>query len=94
LLNIYLILLAFPGVLNWQHRLWLTIREFRTIRNNIDIQRNTIDPSIFQKEEIKLHDARNYHVKKTSSNFRKSYQLSVAISKLQGLTNILRVFIL
>ncbi|XP_060853600.1 leucine--tRNA ligase, mitochondrial [Rhopalosiphum padi] len=81
---------TFPGILNWQHRLWLTIREFRALRNNDDIQRHTIDSSIFQKEEIKLHDARNYHVKKTSSNFRKSYQLSVAISKLQGLTNILR----
>uniref|UniRef100_A0A2S2PG17 leucine--tRNA ligase n=1 Tax=Schizaphis graminum TaxID=13262 RepID=A0A2S2PG17_SCHGA len=81
---------TFPGILNWQHRLWLTIREFRAHRNNDDIQKHTIDSSIFQKEEIKLHDARNYHVKKTSSNFRKSYQLSVAISKLQGLTNILR----
>jgi len=70
----------------------LTIREFRTVRKNDDVQRHTIDSSIFQKEEIKLHDARNYHVKKTSSNFRKSYQLSVAISKLQGLTNILRVY--
>lgn len=88
----YFKLLAFPGILNWQHRLWLTIREFRAIRNNDDIQRHTIDSSIFQKEENKLHDARNYHVKKTSSNFRKSYQLSVAISKLQGLTTILRVY--
>lgn len=68
------------------------MREFRTIRNNDDVQKHTIDSSIFQKEEIKLHDARNYHVKKTSSNFQKSYQLSVAISKLQGLTTILRVY--
>lgn len=87
-----LILLAFPGVLNWQHRLWLTIREFLIIRNSNEIQKDLIDFSKFQKEEIKLCDARNYYVKKTSSNFRRSYQLSVAISKLQGLTNTLRVY--
>lgn len=71
----------------------MTIREFRRIRNCNDIQKDKINLSTFQKQEIKLQDARNYYVKKTSSNFRKSYQLSVAISKLQGLTNILRVCI-
>jgi len=84
--------LAFPGVLNWQNRLWLTVREFLTIRNNNDVQKDAIDSCAFQKEEIKLYDARNYFVKKTSSNFRRSYQLSVAISKLQELTNTLRVY--
>lgn len=83
--------LAFPGVLNWQHRLWLTVREFHGVRNNNNIKKDTIDSSTFKNEEIKLLDARNYYVKKTSSNFRKSYQLSVAISKLQGLTTALRV---
>lgn len=87
-----LIPLAFPGVLNWQHRLWLTVREFHGIRNNNSVQKCTIDSSTFKNEEIKLHDSRNYYVKKTSSNFRKSYQLSVAISKLQGLTTSLRVY--
>lgn len=83
--------LAFPGVLNWQHKLWLIMQAFRKIRFNNDIQREVIDSSIFQQNEIKLLESRNYFVKKTSSNFRKSYQLSVAISKLQGLTNVLRV---
>lgn len=93
LFNVYILIsLAFPGVLNWQHRLWLTIREFLTIRKSREVQKNVIDVSKFQKEEIKLCDVRNYYVKKTSSNFRKSYQLSVAISKLQGLTNVLRVY--
>jgi len=64
------------------------------MRNCNDIQRNTIDLSKFQQDEIKLYNERNYYVKKTSSNFRKSYQLSVAISKLQGLTNALRVCII
>ncbi|XP_025411846.1 probable leucine--tRNA ligase, mitochondrial isoform X2 [Sipha flava] len=81
---------TFPGILNWQNRLWLTIREFRSVRKNNNILRDTINLSAFQKEEIKLNNNRNYYVKKTSSNFRKSYQLSVAISKLQGLTNVLR----
>lgn len=61
------------------------------VRHNDDIQKDAIESSIFQQNTIKLLEARNYHVKKTSSNFRKSYQLSVAISKLQGLTNVLRV---
>lgn len=87
-------MLAFPGILNWQNRLWLTIREFRSIRKDNNILRDTINSSQFQKEEIKLNNDRNYFVKKTSSNFRKSYQLSVAISKLQGLTNVLRVFVI
>jgi leucyl-tRNA synthetase len=89
----YVLMLAFPGILNWQNRLWLTIREFRSVRKNNNILRDTINLSAFQKEEIKLNNNRNYYVKKTSSNFRKSYQLSVAISKLQGLTNVLRVYI-
>lgn len=86
-------MLAFPGILNWQNRLWLTLREFRSIRENNNILKDKINLSAFQKEEIKLSNNRNYYVKKTSSNFRKSYQLSVAISKLQGLTNVLRVYI-
>lgn len=89
--NLFYNFIAFSGVLNWQHRLWLTVREYRTIRINNDIKRDKIDSSMFQKEEIRLQHSRNYYIKKTSSNFRKSYQLSVAISKLQGLTNSLRV---
>lgn len=78
-------------MLNWQNRLWLTIRDFLKVRNCNDIKKNELDSSTFLKEETQLQDSRNYYVKKTSSNFRKSYQLSVAISKLQGLTNALRV---
>lgn len=85
--------LAFPGILNWQHRLWLTMQAFRKVRHNNDIRKDAIDSSVFQQNEMKLLESRNYYVKKTSSNFRKSYQLSVAISKLQGLTNVLRVCI-
>lgn len=86
-------MLAFPGILNWQNRLWLTIREFRSVRISNEIRRDTINSSKFNEDEIKLNNDRNYYVQKTSSNFRKSYQLSVAISKLQGLTNVLRVCI-
>jgi len=46
--------LAFPGVLNLQNRLWLTVREFLTIRNNNDVQKDAIDSCAFQEEEIKL----------------------------------------
>lgn len=45
----------------------------------------------FAEEEAKLSDARNYYVKGATFHFRHTHQLSVAISKMQGLTNSIRV---
>ncbi|XP_050535082.1 leucine--tRNA ligase, mitochondrial [Daktulosphaira vitifoliae] len=80
---------TFPGVLNWQQKLWSIIQQFRHIRS-CSLQQDNIDSSKFHDEQTKLYEARNYYVKKTSNNYRKSYQLSVAISFLQGLSNILK----
>ncbi|XP_050440263.1 leucine--tRNA ligase, mitochondrial [Adelges cooleyi] len=80
---------TFPGILNWQQKLWSIIQQFRHIRTS-SLQQDSIDFSKFHDEQMKLCEARNYYVKKTSKNYRTSYQLSVAISYLQGLSNVLK----
>lgn len=79
---------AFPGILNWQKRLWLTIRQFLEHRNKL--------PEIIPDEELKKHDdymfdSRNFYIKGAYFHYAFTYQLSVALSKQQGLTNSLRV---
>jgi hypothetical protein len=44
-------------------------------------------------EEARLWDSRNFYVSGTTFNFCNSQQLSVAVTKMQGLTNSLRVSI-
>lgn len=80
---------TFQGVLKWQHRLWLTLQNFIKIRqeNEKKVAENSEE---LAKEEAFLCDSRNYYVKGVTFNFVESYQLSVAISKMQGLTNSLR----
>lgn len=83
--------LAFPGVLNWQKRLWLTVEQFYELRSASDYQKmDATHPNIVKGNDL-LNDARNYYVKGVTFNFKHAYQLSVAISKMQGLTNSLRV---
>ncbi|XP_055373598.1 leucine--tRNA ligase, mitochondrial [Condylostylus longicornis] len=81
---------TFPGILNWQKRLWLTINEFEELRKSNDIEDSSNTCPVFKNEDLKLYDARNYYVKGVTFNFKHSYQLSVGISKMQGLTNALR----
>jgi len=79
---------TFQGVINWQHRLWITLQNYIRIRKeNLKIEEKTEQ---FLKEEEFLWDSRNFYVKLVTFNFVESYQLSVAISKMQGLTNSLR----
>ncbi|GLV45797.1 Leucyl-tRNA synthetase mitochondrial [Carabus blaptoides fortunei] len=78
---------TFPGILNWQHRLWLTVGKF------IDLRKN--NPAECSEEEFKLHednlfDSRNFYIKGATFNYYMSQQMSVAVSKMQGLTNSLR----
>lgn len=79
---------TFPGILNWQKRLWLTINDFYNIRNapELDIPKG----ENIESEDCKLYDARNYYIKGATFHYRYTHQLSVAISKMQGLTNSLR----
>ncbi|KAL1517464.1 hypothetical protein ABEB36_001227 [Hypothenemus hampei] len=78
---------TFPGVLNWQKRLWLTIREFLEHRNQPP---PLIPQDQFKAQEDYLWDSRNYYIKGASFNYVISQQMSVAVSKQQGLTNSIR----
>ncbi|XP_063821308.1 leucine--tRNA ligase, mitochondrial [Ostrinia nubilalis] len=77
-----------PGVLNWQHRLWLTLRDFLKYRtSNVS---KTIADVDFKKHESKILDARNYYTATATYHFKYTYKLSVGISRLQSLTSTLR----
>ncbi|KAJ8954021.1 hypothetical protein NQ318_004314 [Aromia moschata] len=78
---------TFPGILNWQKRLWLTIRDFLRHRNNLPP--TTTDDQFLSHDDY-MFDSRNYYVKGTTFNYVISQQLSVAVSKQQGLTNSIR----
>ncbi|XP_050068640.1 leucine--tRNA ligase, mitochondrial [Anopheles maculipalpis] len=82
---------TFPGILNWQKRLWMTLHDFRELRSKRDTA--TADApatEVFKEHEHKLWDARNYFISGATFNYRYSHQLSVGISKMQGLTNAIR----
>ncbi|XP_053592881.1 leucine--tRNA ligase, mitochondrial isoform X1 [Microplitis demolitor] len=84
---------TFPGIFNWQQRLWLSIRQLLISRNGIDVEeiKNTIpDTEKFITENEYLFNSRNYYIKGVTFNIIGSQQLSVGISKMQGLTNSLR----
>ncbi|XP_021925518.1 probable leucine--tRNA ligase, mitochondrial isoform X2 [Zootermopsis nevadensis] len=83
---------TFPGILKWQHRLWLTMRSFLNIRSNLEnvVSDTVSDTPEFKEHEAKMFDSRNYYLKGVTFNYTTSFQLSVAISKMQGLTNSLR----
>lgn len=83
--------LAFPGILNWQKRLWLTLQDFQSAREDSSAEVVDTGSDSFVAEDAKLFDARNFYVKGATFNYRHAHQLSVAISKMQGLTNSLRV---
>lgn len=72
----------------------MTVCEFHDVRTTpltVDQSKeNIINSPVFIADDAKMNDARNYFLKETTFNFRYSHQLSVAISKLQGLTNAIR----
>lgn len=69
------------------------MRSFLNIRSNLEnVVSDTIsDTPEFKEHEAKMFDSRNYYLKGVTFNYTTSFQLSVAISKMQGLTNSLRV---
>lgn len=46
---------------------------------------------VFKKHDDYMFDSRNYYTKGTTFNYCTSQQISIGVSKLQGLTNSLRV---
>lgn len=86
---------TFGGVLKWQRRIWLTLQKLLSLRQALARGDESplgppMDPKRFQQEENKLKDSRNYYVMGVTFHFAETQQLSVAISKMQGLTNSLR----
>lgn len=78
---------TFPGIINWQKRLWMTVYDF----NHNRMTANEIEKSpTFNEQEEKLFDSANFFSSGATFNFKVSHQLSVAISKMQGLTNAIR----
>lgn len=78
---------TFPGIINWQRRIWMTLHDFVRARENPD---NIVKSDTFDEQEEKLADAINYFTSGATFNYKYSHQLSVAISKMQGLTNAIR----
>lgn len=87
----FLLIAALPGVVNWQHRLWLTMREFLTHRNNDSLRSKKLSADIINKYEHQLWDSKNYFIATASYHFKHTHKLSVGISRLQALTSALRV---
>nr|XP_033336368.1 probable leucine--tRNA ligase, mitochondrial isoform X1 [Megalopta genalis] len=80
------------GIMNWQNRLWDSMKSFMDYRNNVsleELQTKPTDPK-FQQHDAYMFDSRNYFLKSVTYNMTESQQLSVAISRMQGLTNSLR----
>lgn len=66
----------------------MTLFDMEEIRSNTE----AIEKSeTFKEQEEKLLDSKNYFVSGATFNYKYSHQLSVAISKMQGLTNSIRV---
>ncbi|XP_042213809.1 probable leucine--tRNA ligase, mitochondrial isoform X1 [Homarus americanus] len=82
---------TFPGILNWQKRIWLIIWDFIQVHlNKEDRKMNSLSTEERKQYEQILWENRNYHLRRITYLFEHSHQLSVAISNMQGLTGSLR----
>lgn len=80
---------AFPGILNWQHRIWLCINEFNKVRNDDTITKLEND-SDYEAEDLKLFELRNSCLSR-ADHFYSNAHFSSAIKECQELTDELRV---
>ncbi|EFN89647.1 Probable leucyl-tRNA synthetase, mitochondrial [Harpegnathos saltator] len=81
-----------PGIQNWQNRIWNTVRQFKYERDNMsleELQTKSTHP-MFAEHDAYMFDSRNYFLKNVTHNIVDTQQFSVAISRMQGLTNSLR----
>lgn len=85
-----LILSAFPGILNWQHRIWLCLSEFNKIRNDDTITKPEENNTNYENEDLSLFEIRNFCVSKTERAYSDAH-FSSAVKKCQELTDELRV---
>ncbi|CAL4066416.1 unnamed protein product, partial [Meganyctiphanes norvegica] len=80
---------TFPGIVNWQNRMWLTVSEFIDVRNSGSTSK-TISPVEWDQHVAELVEKRNFYVRGATYNIEKALQLSTAISYMQGLTSVIR----
>lgn len=78
-----------PGILNWQNRLWKVVKTFTNYRNGVSLNNFKVKPTDpkFINDDAYMFDSRNYFLKIVTFNIIKTQQLSIAISRMQGLTN-------
>lgn len=89
----FILFVAFPGILNWQKRIWLTVHELIEERERLTPLNatETTTTTEFKEQERILWDARNYYLSGATFHFKYTQHISAAISNMQGLTNFLRV---
>lgn len=80
----------FNGVFAWQTRIWKLVTEFIQLKTS-----NNVSSEEFSTEQIRefnksIRESRNYFLKEVTFHLEKTFLLSVAISRLQGLTNAMR----
>jgi leucyl-tRNA synthetase len=78
---------TFPGIINWQKRLWLTLHDFKQKRERFEEFKKSNE---FDEHERALAEALNLYASSTTFNYKYSHQLSVAISRMQAFTNAIR----
>jgi len=75
----------FPTYLNFQRKIWLCLREFVANKEKTDFL--VVDSDDWKKMEEQLFDKRNYYLKEILRNYETTFQISVVVSRLQGLFN-------
>lgn len=78
---------TFPGAINWQKRLWLTVHDFVQKRENAS---EAVKSETFDKQESELWEELNHVIRATTFHFKYSHLLSVSINFMQSLTSAIR----
>ncbi|KAJ6647423.1 putative leucine--tRNA ligase, mitochondrial [Pseudolycoriella hygida] len=81
---------TFPGILDWQRRIWLTLHQFYKIRSDDGIKKRDINDATFRQIEDMLAQSRNHIIAGVTYNYKYAQQLSVAVTKKQALTKSIR----
>ncbi|XP_077285543.1 leucyl-tRNA synthetase, mitochondrial [Arctopsyche grandis] len=81
---------TFPGILNWQLKLWQMMNDLIKSRNDVINSEKILSSEEFKKSEIELWEQRNLYVAETTFNYNFTNQLSVAISRMQTLTKYIK----
>ncbi|XP_037084686.1 probable leucine--tRNA ligase, mitochondrial, partial [Pollicipes pollicipes] len=83
---------SFPPLLAWQRRLWMTVGDLLRLRSAPapPAGSGAGDEVELTRLEAEMRETRNYFVRTVTLNFQETHQLSVAITRLQGLTTALR----